>query len=325
MTRSTSTSAKRIIGVDVAKSTLQICDPQHQIPKEIPNSTQAILKDIVSHITAPDEAFVVCEATGGYERALVKALQQAGIAVCVANPFQVRQFGKALGLLEKTDPIDAELLRRFGETVELQPTPPLSLEQEHQQALVHRREQLLQLISQEQNRLAQAFDPAVAKMIQKVIAVLKTQKKAVEKQIQALLKQQAQTDPSIAILHSAPGVGAVTTATLICELPELGELSRTQIAKLVGVAPLANQSGRRDKPRSVFAGRSRVRRVLYMAALVATRHNPVIQAFYQRLLARGKARKVALVACMRKLLTILNAMVKHKQPWRTEERVVTGT
>jgi transposase len=322
----TSTAAQRLIGVDVSLSQLDLNDSQSQLKQQISNSEEDVLKQIVKQIDRPEEVFVVCEATGGYERTLVRTLQQAGIAVAVVNPFQVRQFGKALGILEKTDPIDARLLRKFGQTVELQPTPPPTTEQEHQAALVHRREQLLKLISQEQNRLAQTWDPQVAQFIREIITALKSQKKAIEKQITKVLQQQARTDSRIAVIQSTPGVGTVTTATLTCELPELGQLSREKIAKLVGIAPLANQSGKRDRPRSVFGGRSRVRRVLYMAALVATRHNPVIKAFYKRLLARGKLKKVALVACMRKLLTILNSMVRNNQNWRTPEKeVVTGT
>lgn len=316
--------ATRMIGVDVAKDTLQVCDAQGALRQMVTNSTAAIVKHIVERIDRPGETFVVCEATGGYERPLVKALQQAGIAVCVANPFQVRQLGKGLGLLEKTDPIDAKLLRVFGETVDLAPAVPRSAEQEHQEALVHRREQLLKLISQEHNRLAQTADPEVAGLIGQVLTLLNAQKKAVEKQIAAFLKHEASTNPTVAVVQSVPGVGPVTTATLLCHLPELGQLGRHQIAKLVGVAPLAQQSGKRDKPRSVFGGRSHVRRVLYRAALVATRQNRIIQKFYRRLLARGKAKKVALVACMRKLLTILNTMLKNNTPWRTEERVATG-
>lgn len=320
----TSRLATRRIGVDVGKHTLVVCDSQGHLKREVRNSTAAIIKHIVNRIDCPGQTFVVCEASGGYERPLVKALQAAGIAVCTANPFQVRRFAQGLGLLEKTDPIDARTLCRFAEIVDLQAARPPSPAEEHQQALVQRREQLLKLISQEQNRLAQAWDPQVAGLIRQMLTQLKAQKKRVEREIEALLKQQAQTNRAVAVLESTPGVGAVTTATLLCRLPELGQLSRAAIAKLAGVAPLAQQSGQRDKPRSVFGGRSGVRRVLYMAALVATRHNPQIRAFYRRLLARGKLKKVALVACMRKLLTILNMMVRNHTPWRTAERVVTG-
>lgn len=321
--------ATRVIGIDVAKDKIDVSDAKGKIKKEVKNSTASIVKQIVSKIDQPGETFVVCEATGGYERTLVKAIQDAGIAVCVANPFQVRQFGKGIGVLEKTDPIDAALLRQFGEVVDLQPTAPKSPEHEHHEALVRRREQLMLMINQEQNRCAQTYDQAVIRMIDKTLKLLKTQQKSIDSQIEAFLKKEAETNNAVAVIQSVPGVGTVTTSTLISDLPELGTLNRSEIAKLVGVAPIVNQSGTRDRKRSIFGGRSHVRRVLYMAALVATRYNPVIKKFYARLLANGKEKKVALVACMRKLLTILNCMVRNNEPWRTEkevtEKVVTGT
>ena len=316
--------ATRVIGIDVAKDKIDVSDAKGKIKKEVKNSTAAIVKQIVSKIDQPGETFVVCEATGGYERTLVKAIQEAGIAVCVANPFQVRQFGKGIGVLEKTDPIDAALLRQFGEVVDLQPTVPKSPEHEHHAALVRRREQLMLMINQEQNRRAQEHDKAVVKLIDQTLKLLKTQQDSVDRQIKAFLEKEAETNNAVVIIQSVPGVGTVTTSTLISDLPELGTLNRSEIAKLVGVAPIANQSGTRDRQRSIFGGRSHVRRVLYMAALVATRYNPVIKKFYARLLAKGKVKKVALVACMRKLLTILNCMVRNNEPWRTEI-VVAGT
>jgi transposase len=314
-----------MIGVDVAKDKLDVCDSENKISKEVKNSTASVVKHIVKKIKKPSETFVVCEATGGYERTLVKALQHAGISVCVANPFQVRQFGKGLGILEKSDPIDARLLRTFGETVELAPTAPKSAEQDALEALVRRREQLLQLINQEENRRGQAWDGTSQTSIDNVVKMLKKQQTVIEDKIQAFLETEAKTNKSVAVIQSVPGVGKVTTSTLLCDLPELGRLNRREISKLVGVAPIVRQSGQQDRKRSVFGGRSHVRRVLYMAALVATQKNPVIQAFYKRLLARGKAKKVALVACMRKLLSILNTMVRNNEPWRTRKMVVAGT
>ena len=181
----------------------------------------------------------------------------------------------------------------------------------------------MQLSNQEQNRLAQTSDKTIEKMIENVLKTLKTQQDEVDSLIVAFLKKEAETNNAVVVIQSVPGVGTVTTSTLISDLPELGKLNRRQIAKLAGVAPIANESGTRKKMRSIFGGRSHVRRVLYMAALVATRHNHVIKKFYQRLLALGKKKKVALVACMRKLLTILNDMVRNNESWRTE-KVVTG-
>lgn len=317
--------ATRVIGVDVAKDKLDVCDSQGKMRSEVINSTAAVVKHIVEEIESPETTFVVCEATGDYERTLVRALQNAGISVCVANPCQVRQFGKGLGLLEKTDPIDARLLRTFGETVDLMPTLPKTEAQEAHEALVRRREQLLHLINQEENRRQQAWDKTSRRSIDSVIKMLKKQQDMIEQKIREFLKQEAETNPAVEIIQSVPGVGVVTTSTLLCDLPELGTLNRRQISKLAGVAPIVRQSGNQDKQRSVFGGRRNIRRVLYMAALVATRSNPTIQTFYKRLLDRGKAKKVALVACMRKLLTILNTMVRTGQPWRISEKVVTGT
>ena len=181
----------------------------------------------------------------------------------------------------------------------------------------------MQMINQEQNRRGQAYDEAVVKMIDEVLKTLKTQQDNVDSQIEQFLKTEAETNNAVVVIQSVPGVGTVTTSTLISDLPELGKLNRSEIAKLAGVAPIANQSGTRERKRSIFGGRSHVRRVLYMATLVASRFNPVIKKFYRRLLDKGKLKKVALVACMRKLLTILNDMVRNNEPWR--EKVVTGT
>lgn len=323
-----STQATRIIGVDVSKDELDLWDSQGQLPRKIPNAADAIRRQLVQPLNQADRTFVVCEATGGYETTLVKALQEAGIAIAVTNPYQVRQFGKGLGLREKTDRIDARLLGRFGQTVALPPSRPKTPAQEHLQALVQRREQLLQLLSQEQNRLAQSRDKQVTRLIGQLLKSLKKQLQTVNEQIKTSLAEEAKVNPAVEVLQSVPGVGIVTAATLVCELPEMGGMNRREIAKLAGVAPLARQSGRSDRPRQVSGGRSQVRRVLYMAALVATRHNPVIKKFYESLLKRGKARKVALVACMRKLLTILNVMVRNRELWRVtavETEVVAGT
>jgi transposase len=307
--------ATRVIGIDVAKDKIDVSDPHGKIKKEIQNTNACIVKHLVSKIDQPDKTFVVCEATGGYERPLVKAIQDAGIAICVANPFQVRQFGKGIGVLEKTDPIDAALLQRFGEVVDLQPTPPKSPEHQHHEALVRRREQLMNMINQEQNRKAQADNKPIVSLIDETLELLNKQLKSVDLQMKAFLEKEAETNVAVTILQSVPGVGIVTTSTLLSDLPELGTLNRGAIAKLAGT---------RDRKRCIFGGRSHVRRVLYMAALTATRFNPVIKKFYARLLAAGKEKKVALVACMRKLLTILNCMVNRKERWR-EEKVVTGT
>lgn len=306
----------RVIGVDVASETLEVNDSADRISGSLPNSVAAIAKRLIAKLQNPSATLIVCEATGGLEGLLVEMAQEAGVAACVANPRQVRDFAKGHGYLEKTDSIDAFMIRRFGQDVQVHLAPQRTAEQKRHQALVRRRCQVLELLSQEQNRLRQTREAVAAEMIQESISHLKTQLKRIDAHLEQMLDAQAASDPKVEILRSAPGVGAVTVSTLIAELPELGSLNRSKIAKLVGVAPLANQSGKSDKKRKPRGGRSQVRNVLYMAALVATRHNALIKSFYERLLAHGKAKKLALIACARKLLTILNEMVRRGERWR---------
>jgi transposase len=312
-----SASAVRVIGIDVAKDKMDIADAAKQLPGQIRNCP-AGLERLTGDLKDTEQVLVVCEASGGYELLLVRALHKAGIPVAVVNPYQVRQFARGFGKLEKSDTIDAEILRRFGELVPLKPTPPPTAEQEHLQAVVRRREQLLDLINQEQNRLDMEPDKAIRKQQEKMLQVLRKQLKAMDAELSKMLDSGAVNKTNSEIIQSVPGVGEVTTATLMCDLPELGTLNRGQIAKLAGIAPIVNESGTRSKQRAIIGGRSSVRRVLYMAALAGVRHNPVIRDFYKRLKARGKPSKVALVACMRKLLAILNEMVRHQQPWRNQ-------
>lgn len=307
---------KRVIGVDVSSQKLDISDSAKSLRQEIDNTVVAIQKQLAVKIKTPQQTLVVCEATGGYEQLLVDALHQADVSVAVANPRQVRDFAKGHGYLEKSDRIDSQIIRRFGEDVQLNLAPRKSDEEKRHQALVRRRSQLQNLISQEENRLAQAADAFCRELIQESLSHLKNQLKQVDRHIEKLLAERSKTDPLVDILRSVPGVGVVTVSTLLSELPELGQLSRARIAKLVGVAPIVDQSGKSDKKRRVRGGRSQVRTVLYMATLSATKHNPVIKRFYNRLVAKGKPKKLALVAAMRKLLTILNDMVRNNESWR---------
>jgi transposase len=308
----------RVVGVDISSDKLDVSDSKSEIAAEVPNTVAAISNQILSKIKDRDSVLVICEATGGYAHILVDALHEAGIDVCVANPRQIRDFAKGHGFLEKNDKLDASMIRKFGEDVPVNLTPKRSAEEKAHQALVRRRSQVLQLISAEQNRLLQTVDAVTKKLIEESISHLKTQLKTIDASLAEMLKERAKTDPTVEILQSIPGVGVVTTSTLLTELPELGQLNRAEIAKLVGVAPLMNQSGKSDKKRKTRGGRSQVRSVLYMATLVATRHNPLIKRFYQRLLSRGKLKKVALTAAMRKLLTILNDMVRKGAVWKSE-------
>ncbi len=310
------TKYARVIGVDVASDELEISDSEKKIVQAMPNTVAAVAKKLVARIKSPSGTLVVCEATGGYEHVLVDAMHEAGIPVCVANPRQVRDFAKGHGYLEKSDVIDARMIRRFGEDVEIHLTKQRPLEEKRHQALVRRRCQVIGLLNAERNRLAQTHDSLACELIEQTISHLQTQLKSVDDRLEVLLIERAKTDPKVDILLSVPGVGIVTTSTILAELPELGTLSRAQIAKLVGVAPIINQSGKSDKKRRARGGRSQVRCVLYMAAMSAAQHNPVIKQFYVRLLSRGKLTKVAQTAAMRKLITILNDMIRNGESWR---------
>jgi transposase len=258
---------------------------------------------------------IVVEATGGYQRAVVEALFHAGLSIAVVNPARVRQFARACGLLAKTDKLDAQILAEFGRSVQPRCYEGKREAEKQLSALLVRRKQLEEMLKAEQNRL-RTISPSLRGSVERIIAVLKEEKKKLDEQIHELMNEQKAWQEQSEILRSAPGVGPVTTATLLAELPELGKMDRKKIAALVGVAPMNYDSGRKRGYRKTKGGRGDVRSVLYMSTLVATRRNPVIRAQYQQLLKRGKEKKVALTACMRKFLTILNAMQRDQQPFR---------
>jgi transposase len=258
---------------------------------------------------------VVMEATGGYEELLVGLLHQHDIAVAVVNPRRVRAFAAGIGKDAKTDAIDAQVIAFYGQVVKPAAQIAKSVDEQKLQALVERRRQLLDLINQENNRRQQTADREVQEYIQQSLETLKKQVKTIDERLTKCVHADTANARKVEILESVKGIGAVTVSTILAELPELGELNRGQIAKLVGVAPLNNDSGQASGQRRTFGGRAYVRRVLYMATLVATRFNSRIKDFYQRLLSEGKLKKVALTAAMRKLLTILNTLVKTNQLW----------
>ena len=303
-----------VIGVDVSKAKLDIALPKESL--EIANNTKSI-QQLVDRIKT-DSVIVVMEATGGYENKLVQVLHENSIALAVVNPRRVRDFAKGIGMDAKTDPIDARVIAYYGEIVKPARQFAKSKEAKKLVALVERRRQLQGFIGQETNRLHQVDDVEIKTFLQKSLEWLKKQLNIVDKRLAKALKQLAAGDQrKIEILDSAKGIGPVAIATFLAELPELGELSRSEIAKLVGVAPMNNDSGQKPRKRKTIGGRSYVRRVLYMATLTATRFNPTIRKFYQRLLAEGKEKKVALVAAMRKFLTILNTLIKKDELWNT--------
>ncbi len=315
-------AASVFVGIDVAKAELVIAvrpSGERWTAANDEASIQGLLKRLRRH--AP--TLVVLEATGGYERTAVAALAAARLPLVVANPRQVRDFARATGQLAKTDRIDADTLALFAERVRPEPRP-LPDEAAHAlDGLLTRRRQILGMLVAERNRLEHAV-PAVRHGILQHIRWLERQLRDVDQDLDRNIHASPVWREKENLLRSVPGVGPVVSRTLIGDLPELGTLPRKQIAALVGVAPMARDSGTLKGKRLVWGGRAPVRAALYMAALVATRCNPVIREFYQRLLTAGKPKKLALTACMRKLLTILNAMIRANTVWRHLDQTETA-
>jgi transposase len=301
------------IGIDVSKARLDIFVRPLASRESVGNEAAGI-KTLLERARELKPALIVLEATGGMERAVTRALASAELPVVVVNPRQVRDFAKATGQLAKTDTIDAEVLARFAEAVRpaLRALPDeMSLEL---RALIARRRQITEMIVAESNRLS-AASKSVSKRIDAHIRWLEAELERADKDLDQSIHQSPIWRENEDLLRSVPGIAPVISRTLLAELPELGKLNRKQIAALVGIAPLNRDSGALTGRRTIWGGRASVRAVLYMAALVASRRNEVIRTFYRHLRNGGKAPKVALVACMRKLLTIINAMIKHKTRW----------
>jgi transposase len=308
------------VGVDVSKSRLDVYRPDTKASLQLDNSQEDIGKFCKQLKRKKKRTIVVMEATGGYERLLVHQLALHDVEASVVNPRRVRDFAKGIGFDAKTDSIDAEVISRYGAVV--QPTPVLmkSDQEQRHEALVNRRNQLLELQNQEQNRLKQSWDEDAKESIGVVLDCLKKQLKKLDSELAKMLKTDKANARLIEILDSIKCVGPVLISTLITGLPELGKLNRGQIAKLVGVAPINRDSGKKSGKRYIGGGRNKVRRVLYMAALVGIRHNPVIKAYYAHLKSKGKESKVAIVACMRKLLSMMNVMVRRDELWREPKK-----
>jgi transposase len=304
------------IGIDVAKAQLEFaCRPSGETGT-VANDDEGI-RTLVDRGQALSPTLIVLEATGGYETAVVAALAAAGLPVVVANPRQVRDFAKAMGQLAKTDALDAQVLALFAERVQPAPRPLPDDALQALDALLTRRRQLVEMLTAERNRLFVARPP-VRRDLQQHIRFLERRLREADDDLHTAVKASPAWRVKDDLLQSVPGVGRVVSLTLLAELPELGRLSHKEIAALVGVAPLNRDSGTLRGKRLVYGGRAPVRAVLYMAALVASKCNPVIRAFYQRLRAAGKPAKVALTACMRKLLIILNAIARSEAPWQPE-------
>lgn len=313
-----SEEAMVVVGIDVAKAQVDVSVLGGRLSKSRYANDAEGQGALAEELGPLGPTLVLMEASGGYEAELACVLGAAGLPVGIINPRQARDFAKAMGALAKTDRLDARLLAELAAVLARREdlarflTPPAEKERLDLEALVGRRRQLMGMLLAERQRLAQARF-AVRPSIQALITTIEAQIKEIERDMQR--QAQAKHGALVALLRSAKGIGPVASAALVAELPELGQLNRRKISALVGVAPFACDSGTKRGKRRIYGGRARLRHVLYMATLSATRYNPVIRAFYQRLLAAGKEKKVALVACIRKLLTILNAMVRDNRPF----------
>lgn len=309
------------VGIDVSKAWLDVAVGPASPVQRVTNAEPAIA-DLVSALTRQPLAGVVVEATGGLETAVASAVAAAGLPVAVVNPRRVREFARSIGQLAKTDRHDARLLARFGAQTQPRCRPLPDAATVELGRLVTRRRQLVEMLTAERNR-RQAPDAALAESLDEHIAWLTARVAELDRRLTRLLRESPVWQADAARLQSVPGVGPVLTATLLAELPELGRLDRKRIAALVGVAPITRESGRWRGRAMIGGGRAAVRATLYMAALVATRHNPVLRAFYQRLLAAGKAKKLALVAVMRKLLVICNAIRRDHTTFQEDYHAAT--
>ena len=304
---------ERLIGVDVSKDKLDVAVRPDGERWQTANTEEAF-PELIARLKALEPELIVIEATGGLERAVVAAMATADLPVAMINPRQAREFARATGRLAKTDQIDADDLAFFGEAIrpEVRPLPEADVQE--LSALNARRQQLVEMITAERNRLHTAL-PAARPSIREHIRWLQREKERIESKLQRHIDQNLTLRSKFKIMCSAKGVGPATSFSLLSDLPELGKVNRKEIAALVGVAPFNRDSGRWRGKRTTWGGRASVRSALYMAALSASRHNPVIRAFYERLLEAGKPKKVALTACIRKLLVILNAMIKNGTMW----------
>ena len=305
-----------IVGIDVSKDRLDV----HMLPvgdSLFVGNDHAGVDKLISRLREAKADIVALEATGGYEMLAAGALSSAGFAVVVVNPAQVRSYAHALGKRAKTDPIDAAVIAAFVAATRPEIRPLRDEEGEAFSALVSRRRQIVQMITAEENRARMALTKETQKSIKRLLAALRRELESLDNDLDGRIRKSPLWRVREALLTSVPGVGPTTARTLMAELPELGSLDRRQIAALAGVAPFTRQSGKWRGKSFIGGGRGKVRAVLFMAALVASRHNPALKAFRDRLVAAGKPKIVAIVATMRKLLTILNAIIRDRKPWQS--------
>lgn len=303
------------IGIDVSKDRLDVCRRPSGTAFAVARDGEGVAA-LIERLQGARPELIVLEATGGFEQVVAAGLAGAGLPVVVVNPRQIRDFARSMGRLAKTDRIDAEVIALFAERVrpEVRPLPDAAARELDE--LVTRRRQVIEMMVAEGNRARRLASRRLKKRIDRHLEVLQKELTEIERELDDTIRRSPIWRETEDLLKSVPGIGNATARTLLAELPELGTLGRRQIAALAGVAPFNRDSGTFRGRRMIGGGRAGVRATLYMAALVASRHNPVIAAFYQRLLAAGKPKKTALVACMRKLLTILNAIIRHRTPWQ---------
>ncbi|HEX5500574.1 MAG TPA: IS110 family transposase [Thermomicrobiales bacterium] len=307
-------TAERFVGIDVSRDWLDVAIRPSGDGWRVANDATGIAA-LVADVAALSPTLVVLEATGGLETTAAAALLAAVVPVAVVNPRQAREFAKATGQLAKSDALDAAMLAHFAEAIRPPQRPLPDADQQRLAALLARRRQVVEMLVAERQRLARA-QPAVRARVTAHVAWLEEELAGLDAELDAAIQASPAWRARAALLRSVPGVGPVLSRTLLADLPELGQLDRRRIAALVGVAPLARESGTWRGRRGIWGGRAEVRRVLYMATVVAVRRNPAIRAFHDRLRSAGKAPKVALVACMHKLLLILDAIVRTGEPWR---------
>ena len=321
MTDSESSIPYRWVGVDVSKTTLDVYDLSNQSHAQYENSEVGIAT-LYEHLHTVENVAVVCEATGGYESLMSRRLHQQGVRISVVNPRSVRDLAKGLNQLAKTDRIDAKMIATYGSIVIPKPFVLASATAEELKGWLTRRRQLIEMLSAEKNRRQQLSDGPIRDAVIEHIDELESRVKKIDKRIKDLSESDTDNAQLKTILLSVKGIGPVISSSLLVLLPELGQLNRKQITALVGLAPFNRDSGQYRGKRRIWGGRTSVRNLLYMAALSGRRYNPPIRAYFEHLLAKGKAKKVALIACARKLLVCLNAMVKNQQCW-DETKVTT--
>lgn len=305
---------EHFLGIDIAKDWFDVAVLGEKRTRQFTNTKKGI-RELVRWMNQLQPKLLVVEATGGYEEALVLGLFEAGLPVALVSPQRVRQYARAKGRLAKTDLLDAQLLAEYGKSIQPRLFVDKSEKRKQLSALVGRRNQLNAMLQAEKNRL-RAHSGAIHSSLQKVIACLQAELKQMDRQIRALLQAHTDLQAQEKLLRTAKSIGPVTAATLLADLPELGQLDRQEIAALVGVAPMNSDTGKKRGYRKTKGGRPDVRRTLYMATLTGIRYNPVLKPHYDQLRKRGKEKKVAITACMRKMLTILNAMLRDQQPFR---------